>query len=381
MSEPIEPDTKDWTWVLERSCPACGFDAESVSVAELAGLVDDSTPRWIAALRGDGVSLRPDPQTWSVLEYACHVRDVHRIFAGRLRQMLDETSPTFANWDQDVTALEDDYASQDPQTVTAELKAAAEDVAELYRSLVPEQHARAGLRSNGSSFTVETLGKYHLHDVVHHAHDIGWGGDGGATRSTVSAYDDAASAYAEASRELPCSVRSDVSEFATKLGRGSRVLEIGSGSGRDAELMEELGLHVRRTDISRGFVDLLRAAGHEAAHLDPLRDDLSSPAGPYDGVWANASLLHVARTDLLQVLVRLGHVTRIGGVLRVALKQGAGEGWSAHGSVAAPRFFTYWEPGPLSEVLVAAGWRVVSQRTEVGGKRNERWLEVEAVRT
>ena len=28
---PIEPDTKDWTWVLERPCPECGFDASSVS--------------------------------------------------------------------------------------------------------------------------------------------------------------------------------------------------------------------------------------------------------------------------------------------------------------------------------------------------------------
>lgn len=25
----IVPDTKDWTWVLERACPECGFDASS----------------------------------------------------------------------------------------------------------------------------------------------------------------------------------------------------------------------------------------------------------------------------------------------------------------------------------------------------------------
>jgi len=32
----IEPDTKDWTWVLERPCPECGFDATAIAVTELA---------------------------------------------------------------------------------------------------------------------------------------------------------------------------------------------------------------------------------------------------------------------------------------------------------------------------------------------------------
>ena len=28
----IVPDDKDWTWVLERVCPECGFDARSIDV-------------------------------------------------------------------------------------------------------------------------------------------------------------------------------------------------------------------------------------------------------------------------------------------------------------------------------------------------------------
>ena len=37
----------------------------------------------------------------------------------------------------------------------------------------PDQWQRTGRRSNGSAFTVETLGRYHLHDVVHHLWDVG----------------------------------------------------------------------------------------------------------------------------------------------------------------------------------------------------------------
>ncbi len=51
---------------------------------------------------------------WSPLEYACHVRDVHLLFAERVRLMLEQDGPTFDNWDQDVTAVESAYGSQDP---------------------------------------------------------------------------------------------------------------------------------------------------------------------------------------------------------------------------------------------------------------------------
>jgi SAM-dependent methyltransferase len=160
------------------------------------------------------------------------------------------------------------------------------------------------------------------------------------------------------------------------------VLEIGSGPGRDALALEEAGLSVRRTDITPSFVSMLRAAGHEADVLDPLTDDLSDPAAPgtpYDGVWASACLLHVARADLERVLTRLAEATRPGGLLHLSLKEGDGEGWSIHGNVSAPRFFTYWREEPLRAALEASGWTVDElQRTP--GVRYGDWLDVLASR-
>ncbi|MBD3914677.1 class I SAM-dependent methyltransferase [Nocardioides hwasunensis] len=169
-------------------------------------------------------------------------------------------------------------------------------------------------------------------------------------------------------------------DLAARLGPGARVLEIGSGGGRDALLLEQLGLAVRRTDVTPGFVALLRERGHEADVLDPLVDDLTSAEGPYDGVWANASLLHVARTDLPVVLARLAVATRPGGLLRASLKEGDGDGWSTHGAVRNPRHFTYWRAGPLHAVVEGAGWDDVVVRTGIPGRRQESWLEVSAVR-
>jgi SAM-dependent methyltransferase len=160
------------------------------------------------------------------------------------------------------------------------------------------------------------------------------------------------------------------------------VLEVGSGSGRDALALEQAGLSVRRTDITPAFVDLLRARGQVADRLDPLVDDLADPATPeaaYDGVWADASLLHVDREDLPTVLARLARATRPGGGLFVSVKEGDGEDWSIHGNVTAPRFFTFWREEPLRSALEAAGWSVREVvRTE--GSEREPWLAALAVR-
>lgn len=168
----VEPDTKDWTWVLERRCPECGFASADVDGPEIAGTVRDLVPRWVSVLHRADVRARPTPTTWSALEYGAHVRDVMRVFDGRLRLMLDEDDPLFENWDQDATALAERYDLQDPTAVADELADAAEATAARFAGVRDDQWERPGRRSNGSSFTVRTLGQYFLHDAVHHLHDV-----------------------------------------------------------------------------------------------------------------------------------------------------------------------------------------------------------------
>src|SRR5690349_17394253 len=86
----ITPDTKDWTWVLERSCGECGFDPAAQGLADLPRLVHDTAMTWSQVLARRDVGERPASDVWSPLEYGCHVRDVHVLFAQRLRLMLDE---------------------------------------------------------------------------------------------------------------------------------------------------------------------------------------------------------------------------------------------------------------------------------------------------
>ncbi|MFZ2015868.1 MAG: class I SAM-dependent methyltransferase [Nocardioides sp.] len=372
----IEPDAKDWTWVLERRCDECGLDASVVDRHDLPHAFRTNARVWLALLADPLAAERARPDRWSLLEYACHVHDVHQVFHDRVTSMLAEDTPHFADWDQDAAALEHDYAGQLPSIVGPTLVASAYAVGDLYASVPPLAWQLRGVRSNGSEFTIETLGRYHLHDVVHHLHDV----RAAASAATVRAYDDFAAEYAASHDELPGAVATAVARLAALLPPGSRVLEIGSAGGRDAEALEQAGLVVRRTDVTARFVRMLEEAGHRADVVDPLTDDLAdtaAPGTPYDAVWANASLLHVARADLAPLLSRLAAATRPGGLLHLTLKEGDGEGWSTHGDVAAPRYFTYWREDALRQALADAGWSVEHLAEH---ENDEAWLEVLATR-
>jgi hypothetical protein len=168
----IEPDTKDWTWVLQRPCAECGFDSRTVGLGDVPGIVRDNAAVWPGVLAAPDAGRRPDAGTWSPLEYGCHVRDVFRLFEYRLGLILDEDDPVFPNWDQDTTAVQERYGEQDPARVAVELGEAAASVAAAFEGVPPGAAGRTGRRSDGAVFTVETFGRYFVHDLVHHRWDV-----------------------------------------------------------------------------------------------------------------------------------------------------------------------------------------------------------------
>lgn len=170
---PITPDTKNWTWVVERRCDECGFDGSIIDPADVAATVRANAAAWPAVLQRSDVRVRPDDATWSPLEYAAHVRDVLRLYDYRLQLMLDTDDPLYPNWDQDATAVAERYNEQDPTVVGGELVAAAAALADRFDALDDAQWQRPGRRGDGVSFTVSTFAVYFVHDVVHHLNDVG----------------------------------------------------------------------------------------------------------------------------------------------------------------------------------------------------------------
>lgn len=190
------------------------------------------------------------------------------------------------------------------------------------------------------------------------------------TDATLATYESKAEAYLAGSPGTVAPAVASLLDAVAERVPGGRVLELGSGPGREASYLETRGVTVDRTDGTLAFVQRLQRGGHEARLLDARSRDFG---GPYDAVVANAVLLHLGRADFAQALRACHAATRPGGVLAITLKEGDGERWS-DAKVAAPRWFVYWRPRPLREVLERTGWTVVTLDRVQG--RLEPWLYV-----
>jgi SAM-dependent methyltransferase len=139
----------------------------------------------------------------------------------------------------------------------------------------------------------------------------------------------------------------DISElyipFLREIPPGARILDAGSGSGRDSAFFIQKGYQVLSIDASSGMVAATSKLTGQAA-LRMRFDEIVFDAD-FDGIWACASLLHVARQDLPPTLARLVRALKPGGILYLSFKYGDGE------RVEGKRFFTNMDEGSFERLL------------------------------
>lgn len=134
-------------------------------------------------------------------------------------------------------------------------------------------------------------------------------------------YDLNAEAFRE--RTVDCELAALHDAFLSRLAPGAHILDAGCGPGRDTLAFLERGFRVTAIDASAAMVDLAsRATGQPARQL---RFEEIEFEEAFDGIWANASLVHVPMSDIDDVMRRLARSLRPGGLLHVSVKKGEGE--------------------------------------------------------
>jgi SAM-dependent methyltransferase len=149
--------------------------------------------------------------------------------------------------------------------------------------------------------------------------------------------------------------------FLERLDAGASILELGCGGGLDAEFMINRGFDVDATD---GTPEI--AAQAEARLKRPVRvmrfEELNA-TDRYDAVVAAASLLHVPRLALPDILARVWSALKPGGWHIASYKGGGSEGRDRFG-----RYFNYMEAEELRAVYCQAGeWAQWDVTSGVGG--------------
>jgi len=134
------------------------------------------------------------------------------------------------------------------------------------------------------------------------------------TDETVSHYDENAHAFWKGTKDHDVSQNIDALLRHIEAAPPLDILDLGCGPGRDLLAFKALGHRVVGLDASSAFVKMASArAGVEVWHQDFLK--LSLPAARFDGVFANASLFHVATQELPRVLRDLHATLKPNGVL------------------------------------------------------------------
>ncbi|NNG38142.1 NTP transferase domain-containing protein [Flexivirga sp. ID2601S] len=146
-------------------------------------------------------------------------------------------------------------------------------------------------------------------------------------------------------------------EFVAQLkaeGR-SRLLEVGTGPGRDALAFQQAGLTVSGVDLAPASVELCQQAGLDVRVGSAL--GLPFGDGEFDAAYTASTLLHVADEDLDTALAELVRVVRPGAPIAIGLwgaQKSRQERWGRQ-SYGPPRFFALRSDADLTTTLVAHG--------------------------
>jgi len=149
----------------------------------------------------------------------------------------------------------------------------------------------------------------------------------------------------------------------------AKLLELGSGFGRDAKYIQEKGFDITLSDAPIEFVNYLQDHGFAAKQLNILQDQIP---GKYDLIFASAVLLHFPPADFDQALRNIKQGLKPDGLFAFSLKRGEGEEWT-DSKLGAPRYFKYWQIDEVEKILRSVGLKLL--RSGVNGGEKWIWLE------
>ena len=176
-------------------------------------------------------------------------------------------------------------------------------------------------------------------------------------RRTLAFYESRAADWAA---HLPHEHSPRLDPFLDRLPPGASILEMGCGDGRDAAWMIARGFDVHPSD---GTPAMARLASERLGRGVPVMEFAELDAvEAFDGVWCQASLLHLSEAELRPVLARIHRALKPGGWHWASYKDGSGGGRDVGG-----RFFSYIPAGRLEAAYYAGGpWAELAIGTQQG---------------
>ena len=191
---------------------------------------------------------------------------------------------------------------------------------------------------------------------------------------TISYYDQNSEVFV--SGTLKADMADTRSRFCRWLPQKALILDFGCGSGRDAKAFLEAGYSVEATDGSEELCN--KASDYTGLSVKRMLFNELNTCNQYDGIWACASILHLPKQELADVLGKIETALKTGGVLYTSFKYGTFEG------IRKGRYFTdfteeslnsFW--GQVTSMQIFDMWITHDVRPD---REEERWINLLAQR-
>ncbi len=159
-------------------------------------------------------------------------------------------------------------------------------------------------------------------------------------------------------------------QFAAYLPKDALILDAGCGSGRDSKAFLNLGYRIEAMDASAQLCQLAsQYLQQEVACMTFQEIDAKEK---YQGIWACASLLHIPKEELPDVLSRFHQALQKDGILYASVKCGT------HSAVEKKRFFQYYEEAEFKQCITNAGFQILNTylSQDVRKDKQTTWINV-----
>lgn len=153
-----------------------------------------------------------------------------------------------------------------------------------------------------------------------------------------------------------------------KLLPEGNILEIGSGTGKDARELLKHGYGYVGIDASSGLLKIARERNPNVLFKHVAVQDMRFPENSFDGFWSVATLLHVPKDEIDLSLKKIAYVVKPGGIGFVTIKAGNGE----MNDPDTGRWYFYYSNAEFNNILKRNNFEVIASENIKG--ENDTWL-------
>lgn len=195
-------------------------------------------------------------------------------------------------------------------------------------------------------------------------------------KKTIEAYEELGKKYIQSAEKL---TPKEFSGFIKLLKKGGRILDVGCAGGRDSKKFIKKGFKVIGIDLVDAFLKEARKNVPRTKFLKMDSGKLKFPKNYFDGIWAQAVLLHIKRKDVPGALKGFYRVLKPEGKLHVRVKRGKGTAYIEDKlSGGKRRIFTYFSREEMEKFIKKAGFKIITSRIfpDESGRKDVKWISI-----